>query len=661
MPTKITDLPLEVRQQIFGEYFAAQDGYVYNEQSGKLRHADGTPIDLSLIYTCRYIANDCKHLPLALNTIHFSTIYREDWRSLAGCFNLAASYYNVLQQDLVLHLAHLVTPEMHAQLEKTLPTFRSKLEAEREFHFHAWDTGDAVGAVEGLENADTSEPVQPAVCEFVRDFYFWAVDKVVQNLPTEYYDYHNVDKLARGLQNSMSRERLEPLRDNHRLFYHRRWNHYSREVDQCLSQCLRLVADKNPTEFANRVYACLPQWVGKYRAEEFFDLRFEDWAIPSRTQVAHVLHRLGVPDLVWKLPDIWHYESSYFFKWKVYNHIPRDRWFDEFEHPTINFDSRTRTKIRFSAAAAAIRFLDLLPHQQRTQIRTIILHEDLLSVNKASIHGLGLVPFLRENSLLRVQRRVSFVHCILNDLSTDLPQLDKTHKFPERLHTFEFVPALSRWLLDNLAVVNAGIPADSFALLLESGPYADRCTEILQQLVHFRIKLNRAWDECLNDKSLPLPEDGLLISSSGSLLEPNSSAAAKIAKMTFMVTTGEEFKEAFEQLVSQTSTTLRCDFNPGVPENHHALINEVKAHPQGLLYFWKSHLRPKQFELPRSLFDRETLAKSYDRQSYKKYRQSVDSTSADAFEMSESYHLDELFATQPGQSSKGGSQEDGSM
>ncbi|KAJ4004131.1 hypothetical protein NW752_010792 [Fusarium irregulare] len=91
MSTGLTNLPLKIRQQIFGEYFRVPGGYVYDGKSDKLRNADGTPIDLSLIYTCRSIANDCKHLPLATNTLHFSTLYREDWRSLAGCFNLAAT------------------------------------------------------------------------------------------------------------------------------------------------------------------------------------------------------------------------------------------------------------------------------------------------------------------------------------------------------------------------------------------------------------------------------------------------------------------------------------------------------------------------------------------------------------------------------------------
>ncbi|GKU05385.1 hypothetical protein FLAG1_01130 [Fusarium langsethiae] len=176
---RITDLPLEIRQQIFREYFKVQGGYVYNDQSDKLRNADDTPIDLSLSYACRSIAKDCKRLPLAVNTIHFSTLYREDWRSLAGCFNIVATYYYVLQQDIVLHLAHLITPEMHVQLGKKFPNFRSKLEAERAFHFRVWDTSDRIRSDQDLDNINTSNHMRPApvwsgssVCEFLYGLRF---------------------------------------------------------------------------------------------------------------------------------------------------------------------------------------------------------------------------------------------------------------------------------------------------------------------------------------------------------------------------------------------------------------------------------------------------------------------------------------------------------
>jgi len=90
-PKLLTDLPSEIRQQIFKECLKVDGGYVYNAQTDKLTNADEarTPIDLSLRYTCRSIARDTATIPLAVNTIHFST--SDNWRSLAGCFNLVAT------------------------------------------------------------------------------------------------------------------------------------------------------------------------------------------------------------------------------------------------------------------------------------------------------------------------------------------------------------------------------------------------------------------------------------------------------------------------------------------------------------------------------------------------------------------------------------------
>ncbi|KAF4424486.1 hypothetical protein F53441_14233 [Fusarium austroafricanum] len=95
----LTALPSEIRQQIFKECLRVDGGYVYDAQSDKLTNANDahSPIDLSLRYTCRSIADDTRNIPLAVNMIHFSTAFREDWRSLAGCFNLAATTYHMLE------------------------------------------------------------------------------------------------------------------------------------------------------------------------------------------------------------------------------------------------------------------------------------------------------------------------------------------------------------------------------------------------------------------------------------------------------------------------------------------------------------------------------------------------------------------------------------
>ncbi|KIL87083.1 hypothetical protein FAVG1_09637 [Fusarium avenaceum] len=607
----ITNLPLEITEQIFGEYFKVQGGYIYDGKVDKLRNADNTPIDLSLVYTCRSIANDCKHLPLAVNALHFSTGYREDWRSLAGCFNLAATYYNVLQQDLVLHLAHLITPEMHAQLEKRFPTFRSKLEAERKAHIRAWNTHDDVRPAEDTDTTNTSEPVRPAVCEFMREFYKDAVSVVEEWSPGEYRGYYDIDEQLRCQD---SPRYSTPVGWDSCDRAYQNWTVHSGEIDQCLPQCLRLIADRNPQEFAAHLYVCLPHWDGKYPAEDFFHLRLEHWAIPSRSQVAHVLNLLGVPDFVWKLPDMWSYDAS--FTYHVGDNPSPGHFPEEYSHPTTKFDTRIREKTRFSAASAAIRFLDSLTYNQRIQIRTIAIHEDFPSVNNASLHGLGLVPFLQENPLLRVQRRVSVLYCIFRIAYMDIIDVDPMNVLLRTASYWDIgdwliLEPLSRWLLDARDMANAGISPGSFTLLLESGTEADLCTEAFEQLVHPKIASKQAWDAFM--------ESGL---SHIERAPERHSLEREMTMITRRLAVGELIQEAIMQLVNQTSTILRCDSNPGLPKNHLIILDEMRAGPHSLWDNWELLADIKSMTLPEHLRVRETLAQCYDIQTQDEYLQS---------------------------------------
>ncbi|RMJ07700.1 hypothetical protein BHE90_002214 [Fusarium euwallaceae] len=131
-------LPYEVREQVFQHYFKLDRGYFYDGESEKLVTADGQPIDLSLVYTCHSIANDTKHIPLSVNTITFSTVYREDWRERASGLAYILKCHHLLQADMVYHLLRFVTPEMYSQIglqfPQSMPNIREELTTELQFH-----------------------------------------------------------------------------------------------------------------------------------------------------------------------------------------------------------------------------------------------------------------------------------------------------------------------------------------------------------------------------------------------------------------------------------------------------------------------------------------------------------------------------------------------
>ena len=84
----LLSIPAEVREQILHHYFRVDGGYIYDGDSDCLKTAVGNhPIDLALLYTCRTVANEARHLPLSLNAIKFITLHRHDLNKLAGCFN----------------------------------------------------------------------------------------------------------------------------------------------------------------------------------------------------------------------------------------------------------------------------------------------------------------------------------------------------------------------------------------------------------------------------------------------------------------------------------------------------------------------------------------------------------------------------------------------
>jgi len=82
---------------------------------------------------------------------------------------------------------------------------------------------------------------------------------------------------------------------------------------------------------------------------------------------------------------------------------------EQYRTPVIEFDGiwqRNRFIYRFSAAAAAVQFLNRHP-SSRIHLRRIILDEDREAVCFPESHGKGLIPFCIENTRLRVERRVN--------------------------------------------------------------------------------------------------------------------------------------------------------------------------------------------------------------------------------------------------------------
>jgi len=305
---------------------------------------------------------------------------------------------------------------------------------------------------------------------------------------------------------------------------------------------------------------------------------------------------------------MWSYNREFYYD--LGDNPSPGQFSEQHDHPTLEFSFRSREKIRFSAVAVAVsvRFLGLLPPHQRTQIRTLDLHEDLPSVNRSSLHGYGLIPLLNENPLLRVERRVNVINCMTyhyfdtEDLS-HLSEPDETGF--GYVDDIEFANELSCWLLASLEVANAGISAEWFSLVLEPGQNADHCEEAFDKLVHARIASHHAWNQCLE---------------SGLLKDLSSKQVKELSRLYYLE---QGFEDAIMHLVHQTSSVLRCNFNPGLPRDHRRLVDGMKANEEGVWDYWRHYRYGKNhIFLPGHLQNREALTPFADIQSQEEYLQS---------------------------------------
>ncbi|KAI1035162.1 hypothetical protein LB504_005849 [Fusarium proliferatum] len=121
------DLPLELRQQVYHEYFRVDGGYVYDGDSDKLVQADRQPISISLRYACRSVAEETKSFPFQLNSITFSTLYREDLQHQAAIHSNLIRFHTVLLSELLLRMRHYVTPEMFVQVDEVAPQYLRRI------------------------------------------------------------------------------------------------------------------------------------------------------------------------------------------------------------------------------------------------------------------------------------------------------------------------------------------------------------------------------------------------------------------------------------------------------------------------------------------------------------------------------------------------------
>ncbi|KAI4715118.1 hypothetical protein J4E89_000804 [Alternaria sp. Ai002NY15] len=149
---------------------------------------------------------------------------------------------------------------------------------------------------------------------------------------------------------------------------------------------------------------------------------------------------------------------------------------------------------RFSAATAAIRFLESMPAETRLAMRNLVLHEDHESVAWPECHGQGLIPFCQENSDLHLERRISLWRTILPAASMSLCELQSQTLEDMQQWKLDRLTAnmisqghwgdngVAAWIMEALALASLGMPAGAFNLVIDGMPTPETSAQVFNVL-----------------------------------------------------------------------------------------------------------------------------------------------------------------------------------
>ncbi|KAG5742846.1 hypothetical protein H9Q69_014314 [Fusarium xylarioides] len=254
-PYEFLRLPHEIRHNIYRAYFALSGGYVFQPESDKLVAANGQPLDLALMYTCRFIASETKELPLKHNVVTFSTVYRPEWRSWAARFDYLLRIQLFMQTRLLIELggSGFITPNIYAQIDDNFPWFTS-----------------------GLRYAVRNNRIQD---DYDRGRYVhqvcWASEWRMLDTVT------SRNAFFRGVNGSRY------------------------EISQAIKFALRLVARGLGDDSNEHLARWLEGWQGREGLLQFLDHCYEPWDMPPISELESMGKRFGDDDTWLQLQDGW--------------------------------------------------------------------------------------------------------------------------------------------------------------------------------------------------------------------------------------------------------------------------------------------------------------------------------------------------------------------
>lgn len=441
--TNLLALPYEVRTQIFREYFKVDGGYIYNGDSEKLTTADCQPIDFSLRYTCRSIADDTRQMPLAVNTITFSTLYRQDWREQAGGLDAIVSLQFQFQITMMIRFARLrrITPDILSQLARKFPQHVQSIEdiAQDEVGWPAHGLGCSMRRAGLVHWFDLSYRDPSILSRPFGAFFYW--------------DYSGGRSSFLG----------------------------------AIDYTLRLLAEKHPVEFASMVDEGSPGWTGSHSPHEFLRHTFDPWTIPSLSEVIAKGNTFNANRYrFWEWLEDWHSDPSQNGTGDRY----REKLYFSAAAVAIRFLTRLPVHHRLCIRNITLNEDRLAVGQPQSHARGLIpfcQENSRLRVERR--------VNLWQNILLK--KNMPFPKDVWKLVEgASYPQQEYYVPGRNTVYSFEIDNELLPWLADAPEVIDEGMPVGSFSFVLDGEPDLDLSSDLFDKVIHRQVAWRKSLTEC---------------------------------------------------------------------------------------------------------------------------------------------------------------------
>lgn len=463
--TNLLELPCELIERIYGFHFATTGGYVYDLRSGKLRQANGQPIDLSLMYTCKKVYEQLskKAVFFEVNPMTFRSACSNDYPWLS------ADWFHYLYRKHI--------QRQHSLLVRPDPTN----------DFDGLEAGTINVARLLPIGTQGTQGIYDTLCNWYPVFRpFWSL---IYNQPPSVQFVKAFDRVKRSAEDKASHGR--GLAYRHSFLYDLSsqdcdWGEVPSVKREAVSDFLLLHTGFNGPQddvrsfFEEGVTTSETALVAAHP-----DCQPEPWLLPTKVLCRRLctLLKIGMRGL--DVPELWDEEANFD------HNLPRSG------------DTRRHIRSYVSAAAQCIDFVNNILHPKyHCSLRQIDLREDHPGVAHPECHALGLIPITQANPHVRFKRYANLFKTILLTPpggGSD-PERMRLQAHSQRgwfLDSHRVTRKINAWTSEARRLPAAGMPEKCFQLVIDGDEAPRAAFKMFRGRVQRDLAHQLALEQCM--------------------------------------------------------------------------------------------------------------------------------------------------------------------